>query len=822
MSGTTSDDCGCCGAAPVDSALTNRSGLSALAYRSGTQVTVLRRMLARLATVLPTLTTRDPEDPSVALLDAWATVADVVTFYQERIVNEGFLRTATERRSVLELARAIGYELRPGVAATTDLVFTVDAAPGAPTSAVVPERTKVLSVPGQGQRSQTFETSGALPALVELNEVGLPLRQPQGVRAGQKSLYLAGVTTGLRPGDAVLVVREVADAPVADRCREFRVLRAVDPQPSARPDQPSTTLVSWDEPLDEAPAGQATTVVHAFRLRASIFGQNAADWRSMPTIIRRRYALPGRQGDFVTWPRFGLPGANEPAVIDLDAAYPAVAPGSWLVLTQPGQAPAVYTVEDAELAAGADFGITARTTRVELDRVDGLAAFDRRQAVVHTQTEPLGLAEEPLPELVPAGKAVEVDGQPPLIERATVLVRGTTKADLPVVRRATVSEGPGVETTFAPALPELRRESVRILGNVVPATHGETVEDEVLGSGDGTATYQTFVLRKPDLTHVSAATTNGVASTLEVRVDGVLWAEVPSLFLAGPHDQVYVVRIDDESRATVLFGDGVRGSRLPTGQENVRARYRSGIGPDGDVAADALTLLPQRPLGIASVTNPLPAAGGLAPEGLDDARANAPLTVLTLDRVVSVRDHEDFARAFIGIGKARAVALRVRTSLLVHLTVATADGSAVDATTVGNLRDAITGFGGDADRLRIDSVDLQPFRVAAALLTDPARVRSDVEAAVEAAVRAAFGADRRSFGQPVSAAEVVTSIQSVPGVVAVVLTALHLAHEAPTVHEVLLARDAHFYPCPGARDRVCPAQLLLLDAAEIELEEMSP
>jgi len=63
------------------------------------------------------LKTRDPSDPAIALLDSWALVADVLSFYQERIANEGYLRTALERRSVLELARLIGYQLRPGVAA---------------------------------------------------------------------------------------------------------------------------------------------------------------------------------------------------------------------------------------------------------------------------------------------------------------------------------------------------------------------------------------------------------------------------------------------------------------------------------------------------------------------------------------------------------------------------------------------------------------------------------------------------------------------------------------------------------------------------------
>ena len=128
----------CCeGVKPVTPvAVANRPGLAALSYRVGTHSSFLETMLARLSTSrltptagtldargLPTTTysalgglnTRDPSDFSIALLDAWATVADVLTFYQERIANEGYLRTATERRSVVELARLIGYTPRPGV-----------------------------------------------------------------------------------------------------------------------------------------------------------------------------------------------------------------------------------------------------------------------------------------------------------------------------------------------------------------------------------------------------------------------------------------------------------------------------------------------------------------------------------------------------------------------------------------------------------------------------------------------------------------------------------------------------------------------------------
>ena len=343
----------------------------------------------------------------------------------------------------------------------------------------------------------------------------------------------------------------------------------------------------------------------------------------------------------------------------------------------------------------------------------------------------------------------------------------------------------------------------------------------MLGDGDGTLAHQRFTLRKPDLTHVSAGTTSGVASTLEVRVDGELWTEVPSLFLAGPQDRVYVVRIDDDARATVVFGDGVRGARLPSGQENVRARYRSGIGPAGRVPADSLTLLPQRPFGIGTVTNPQSATGGVAPEKLDEARANAPLTVLTLDRVVSLQDHEDFARSFGGIAKARAVAMPVRTTLLIHLTVAAEGGAAVDETTVGHLRDAIAEFGGSLDRLRIDSVQPNPFEVGVALLTDPALLRSAVEDAVVAAVRTEFAADRRSFGQPVTAAEVIAGVQAVPGVVAATLSALHRRGETG-VTEVLAAREARFAPTNQQPDQTQPAELLVVDPDKIELTVMPP
>src|SRR5947207_8181867 len=157
--------CGCCAGVerltPVPTA--NRPGLSHLTYRVGTHASFFETMQAQLAATGPDgtpgplarLLTREPDDASLALLDAWATVADVLTFYQERIANEGYLRTAVERRSVVELARLIGYQPRPGVAATTYLAFTMQ--DGA--AVEVPQGTRAQSVPGPGELPQSFETT---------------------------------------------------------------------------------------------------------------------------------------------------------------------------------------------------------------------------------------------------------------------------------------------------------------------------------------------------------------------------------------------------------------------------------------------------------------------------------------------------------------------------------------------------------------------------------------------------------------------------------------------------------------------------------------
>ncbi|MDJ0599292.1 MAG: putative baseplate assembly protein [Crocosphaera sp.] len=358
-------------------------------------------------------------------------------------------------------------------------------------------------------------------------------------------------------------------------------------------------------------------------------------------------------------------------------------------------------------------------------------------------------------------------------------------------------------------------QTVTIYGNVVQATHGETVE-EVLGSGDGNTANQTFTLQEPPLTYISAPTPSGRESTLEVRINGVLWQEVPALYPLKPHDQKYIIRIQADGTTHVTFGDGTKGSRLPTGVENITATYRQGIGSDGNVGANSLSILNNTPPAIADVINPLKATGGTDPETLSQIRQNAPSTVRILDRIVSLEDFEDFARSFTGIGKAIATPLWQQEREIVHLTIATTTGETVPETSrlYNSLVKAIDAAKDPRQPVMIDSYQAIRFNVEAQLTLDPKYVPEVVTSKVRDALIKTFDFPVRNFGQPVTTAEVIASMQKVKGVIAVDLNALYQSDRSKVLNQSLSASLAYYDP---RTNQTKPAQLLLINTAGIQL-----
>lgn len=312
---------------------------------------------------------------------------------------------------------------------------------------------------------------------------------------------------------------------------------------------------------------------------------------------------------------------------------------------------------------------------------------------------------------------------------------------------------------------QYKRETVEIYGNVVRATHGES-RREVLGSGDTRKALQHFSLAQNPLTYTAASTPAGIASSLSVYVNGVRWKEEARLTALGPSDRAFVVQTDDEQKATIIFGDGQHGARLPTGIENVKAEYRSGIGTTGNVEAERVRLLMTRPLGVKAVDNPLRASGGANPEGTDLVRANASLGVMAFDRVVSVQDYEDFARSFAGIGKARAKLLQHGRQQFIHLTIAGIDDGPIDRDSdlYNYLTEALRKHGDPRHQFSLAARELLVLVLSAKVTVHPDYQWATVEQQVRTTVLAQFSFAKRALGQDAYLSEVISTIQNVRGV----------------------------------------------------------
>ena len=127
------------------------------------------------------------------------------------------------------------------------------------------------------------------------------------------------------------------------------------------------------------------------------------------------------------------------------------------------------------------------------------------------------------------------------------------------------------------------RTATTVNANVGLATAGTAVT-ELLGNGSAATPNQSFTLKQTPLTYVQAATPTGSSSSLEVTANGAAWAAVQTLYDQPATAQVYCTVNLPGGSATVQFGDGVEGATLPTGQNNIIANYRVGIGAAGNVS----------------------------------------------------------------------------------------------------------------------------------------------------------------------------------------------------------------------------------------------
>jgi len=123
-------------------------------YVSRDYTAILADLTAIAKQFNPTWSVSDPTDIGVALLETFAYLGDILSFYTDRMASEGFLGTASQRSSVLQIASMLGYTPTPSSAAKVSLSITNNNTSGTLT---IPAGTQVASTTTvDGQNTQVI------------------------------------------------------------------------------------------------------------------------------------------------------------------------------------------------------------------------------------------------------------------------------------------------------------------------------------------------------------------------------------------------------------------------------------------------------------------------------------------------------------------------------------------------------------------------------------------------------------------------------------------------------------------------------------------
>jgi len=817
-----------CGTCPSCSAGAVRPAVAdPLVYRHGA---IRARMLARIASVeidgerpLYPLGTRDTDDPAIALIDAFAGSLHILAYGAARLSDDGSILRTQDRDALVRLTRTLGYEPRPALSASTTLSFTVNSLEGGPTEAVVPAGTKVASVPGQDEKPQTFETGADLDARAEWNAL-LPVMPtvtvPATIDANSKTIVIAGTNTVAKSGDAVLVYMSAQPASGTSWLygRIVSLTRSTDPdvapQTSVLLDQ-TATLAS-----DLAKSAAFQNKLFILAQHAAAFGSTAPNLQLADQKIQDKYLDTGTSD----WKDLKM-NAGAP---DLDAVYPDAIKGR-LVIFSNDSATRIGQITSAVERSRSGFGLSAKLTRITVSAIDVSSGepfvnkVRETSILIETGSEPLLVVDQDIELPAPQADRIVVAGAAALPPGRTVVLTGEKWGSTETITevaaiKSTAASGADTVLIFERALTgRFRSTTLTLLANSVAASHGETMPNsgmEILGSGDTVRLNPRYRLKGAPLSYVSAANARGYAPALEARVNDRLYAEVQTLYALPPEQRVYTVRTVEDEASELQFA-----GRLPTGANNVTARYRVGSGPDGNLASGRLSTIMTPVLGIMAVANPVPADGGSAAETIDDMRASAPQSIRTLDRLVSLSDFEVFARRFRGIGKALATELHVGMRKVVLLTIATTslESPVPGSDTIEDLRDAIALACVPGRKIRIEGFTDLKAQVSIAFAADPALRRGDVETAIRTAVGTRFSRAARAFGEALHESAVLAAVQEVEGVIAARIAGFALPSGLPAVDGRLL--------CPApmlTAGLFTPAGLLSIDPDTLVFAEMAP
>ena len=190
-----------------------------------------------------------------------------------------------------------------------------------------------------------------------------------------------------------------------------------------------------------------------------------------------------------------------------------------------------------------------------------------------------------------------------------------------------------------------KRDAVLVAGQTqvdIEAYQGKLVSDSFTGTGRD---EQTYALTRP----------NVAQNFLVVKVGGTEWVE-DTREVQPELTGVYEVLTNDAEVASIRFS--VYFDAVPEQNTNISAVYLETLGAQGNIGVglvnSIVSVIPSAPVGI-TVTNITTAVGGKTRESIEETKDAAPRYLRTLNRAVTLKDHEDLLELYPGIAKAQAL-----------------------------------------------------------------------------------------------------------------------------------------------------------------------
>jgi hypothetical protein len=250
------------------------------------------------------------------------------------------------------------------------------------------------------------------------------------------------------------------------------------------------------------------------------------------------------------------------------------------------------------------------------------------------------------------------------------------------------------------------------------------------------------------------------------------WIEQHDLIHSTGADPHYVVETDEQLRSLVRFGDGTNGQLLP---ENgvVTCTWLSGLGPDGNVGADCLTLF-DSPAPAAVCWNPFDITDGRAPEAPATIIRRVPEAYLfEQQRAVTLADYVACAEEVAGVQAAFASYAWTGSWRTVRICVEPEGSFTLSEALRRAVEQRLEALHLIGEDVEIRAPEYVPLRICVSLCVASDYWIEQVAPVVTQAFSDGFGDDgspaffnptRWTFGQPLHASQIEGVLQQIAGV----------------------------------------------------------